>query len=114
MVVTAAVEVHTVALAASLWVVVSGVRRVKIAVTEYAMMLTLWAHCRRHFSYMRVNVLAAGVQEKQKAARVRKQRMLEMEVQAKQKALKSDIEVRHATVLRCIALSWKFTDTRNV
>ena len=32
-------------------------------------------------------------QEKQRAARARKQRMLEMEVEAKRKALKSDIEV---------------------
>lgn len=34
-------------------------------------------------------------QEKQRAARARKQRMLEMEVEAKRKALKSDIEVRN-------------------
>lgn len=34
-------------------------------------------------------------QEKQKAARDRKLRMLEMEVEAKNKAVKSDIEVVH-------------------
>lgn len=34
------------------------------------------------------------VQEKQHAARARKQRMVEMEAQATQKAPKSDIEVR--------------------
>lgn len=33
------------------------------------------------------------LQERQRAARARKQRMLEMEVEAKKKALKSDIEV---------------------
>lgn len=39
-------------------------------------------------------------QEKQRAARARKQRMLEMEVEAKKKALKSDIEVS-ARVVDC-------------
>ena len=47
-------------------------------------------------------------QEKQKAARARKQRMLEMEVEAKKKAFKSDIEVG------CYSQeeSWGFDDYR--
>lgn len=45
-------------------------------------------------------VLTAVLQEKQRAARARKQRMLEMEVEAKKKALKSDMEVRNALLLK--------------
>lgn len=44
--------------------------------------------------------MAVGIcqQEKQRAARARKQRMLEMEVEAKKRALKSDIEVGTAAL----------------
>lgn len=40
-------------------------------------------------------------QEKQRAAQARKQRMLEMEVEANRKALKSDLEVRSCITGNC-------------